>query len=283
MKKGLKRFRLASQLLALVLLNGYVKGWIRRPHLYSGNAKGIVLPVLNCYACPGAYTSCPAGSLQHFMVVKAFPCYVLGVFFVFGAFLGRLLCGWACPFGLLQDILFKIKTKKLALPRWMRYGKYAFLVLAVFVLPYLLADTVFCKICPQGALEGGIPQVLLKPELRRLVGTLYLSKIAVLVVFVVAMVFVKRPFCRVVCPVGAALAVFNKVSLLRLRVDETRCDRCGFCRVVCPVDIAVYEDPNSLECVRCGECTACPRGAVAFTTLFAADETSHTKADEAGG
>ena len=266
--KPLSRLRTFLQFVFAIGMNGYVSGWIFKPHLYSGSAKGIVPPVLNCYACPGTFVSCPAGSIQHFMVIKAIPYYVLGLIILVGASVGRLFCGWACPFGLVQDLLYKIKTKKFRLPRWMRFGKYLFLIFTVFLIPYLISDTFFCKLCPQGALEGGIPQMLLNAELHHLAGLLYWSKVVILAVVVLASIFIKRPFCRAVCPVGALLAPFNRVSILQMKVDGAACTGCGWCQIVCPVDINVSEDPNSLECIRCGLCTSCPTSAVKFTTIF---------------
>lgn len=275
--KALSRLRTFLLLFCAVLVNGYIPGWLYKPHLYGGTLKGVVPPILNCYACPGAFVSCPAGSIQHFMVIKAIPYYVLGVMLIVGATLGRLFCGWACPFGFAQDLLFRIKTRKITMPQWLRFGKYAFLVLTVFLIPYLIADTFFCKLCPQGALEGGIPQMLLKPELHHLAGMLYWSKIAILAVVIIAAILIKRPFCRIVCPVGAFLAIFSKVSLLQMKIENKSCTSCGWCRAVCPVDINISDDPNSAECIRCGLCTACPTSAVKFTTVFSRPKTTKAK------
>ncbi len=267
--KSISRLKLFFQFLFTIAINGYIPGWLSKPHLYTGSAKGIVPPVLNCYACPSTYVSCPAGSIQHFMVIKAIPYYALGLLILIGASVGRLFCGWACPFGLAQDLLYKIKTKKIRMPKWLRFGKYLFLIFTVFLIPYLISDTMFCKLCPMGALEGGIPQMLLNPELHHLAGFLYWKKIVILAVVILASIFIKRPFCRAVCPVGAILALFNRISFLQMKVDENACTECGWCQIVCPVDINISEDPNSLECIRCGLCTNCPTSAVKFTTIFA--------------
>ena len=270
--RGILRFRVFSQILGVILPNAYLRGFFNKPHLYNGKAKAVILPILNCYACPSALTSCPAGALQHFSVIKTIPFYIFGVIAIFGAAVGRLFCGWVCPFGFLQDLLYKIKTPKVKLPSKYTFTKYIFLVLGVLLLPMIISDTVFCKICPQGALEAGIPQMLLNPELRPLAHTLYWTKIAILVFFIAAFIFTKRPFCRYVCPVGTLLSLFNSVSLLRLTVDHHKCTLCGYCKLVCPVDIEVFRNPNSTDCIRCGLCTTCPENAVKFTTVFAPEE-----------
>ena len=255
-----------------LLINGYFQGWFFKPHLYGGNLKAIVLPVLNCYACPAALISCPAGTLQHFMVIGFFPLAALGALIIFAALVGRSFCGWACPFGLIQELLARIPVKKWKMPRWLNYGKYVFLVFTVFLIPYLISDTVFCKLCPMGALEGGIPQMLLKPELHHLAGVLYWTKITILAATIFFAIFINRFFCRAVCPVGALMALFNKVSILQMYVSPHKCTGCNICTLVCPVDISIYEDPNSPECLRCGLCTVCPTGAVSFTTIFSSNK-----------
>ncbi len=112
-----------------------------------------------------------------------------------------------------------------------------------------------------GRYTGGrhSPQVLTKPELRVLIGPRYWMKIAVLAALVGASILIKRPFCRFVCPpLGAIWSPFNRVSLMRLEVDDAACTKCGgACKGVCPVDLEVYRDPNSDACIRCLECTRC--------------------------
>jgi polyferredoxin len=77
---------------------------------------------------------------------------------------------------------------------------------------------------------------------------------------------VKRPFCRAVCPIGAVYSIFNKVSLLRMKLDKPACTGCNVCRKVCPMDIEPHHGPNQLECIRCSECTLkCPKGGLKFT------------------
>ena len=42
----------------------------------------------------------------------AVPLYLLGILLLFGALLGRAVCAFLCPFGLIQELLYKIPTKK---------------------------------------------------------------------------------------------------------------------------------------------------------------------------
>ena len=74
----------------------------------KGNIKSVCVPGLNCYSCPAAISSCPLGSFQTAIMNKqnkGFPFYMIGLLLFFGILLGRLICGFLCPFGLLQEIL----------------------------------------------------------------------------------------------------------------------------------------------------------------------------------
>ena len=222
-------------------------------------------PGLNCYACPLASFACPMGSFQNFLSLRRFPFAIAGFFVTIGAVFGRAVCGWACPFGLFQDLLAGIgPRRKLARSnRWTRM-RYAVLVGLVAIGALATGSPIFCKLCPAGTLGAGIPQVILRPFLRQMIGPLYWIKVGLLAVLVVVALFVKRPFCRFLCPLGAVYSPFNRVSLMRMRVDYSACTKCNACKHVCPVDIAIYEDPDSDACIRCLECTRCPAVSVAY-------------------
>ena len=167
--------------------------------------------------------------------------------------LGRGWCSWLCPFGLLQELMYKLPLPKWRLPARLGWLRYVFLVILVFVIPYITLEPWFCKLCPQGTLEGGIPQILLHPQLRPLLGWLFALKIVILLAFLAWMAVTRRPFCRWVCPLGAVWSPFNSLSAVRLEVDRETCIECNRCQQVCPVDIRIYENADAVECVRCLE------------------------------
>ena len=259
-------FRRLSQILAAALANSYWPSLATKT-IYRGPLKAVCTPILNCYACPLAVSSCPIGTIQHFLAHNAYyvSFYTIGILGIVGATVGRMACGWVCPFGFIQDLLFKIKTRKLSLPRWTTYGKYVVLALLVVIIPLLIKQPWFCKLCPAGGLEGAVGMLALDAELRQSLGPMFALKMSILVAFLAAMVLVKRPFCRTACPLGAIFALFNKVSVFRLAVDAEKCIQCDKCRDVCPTDIKVYEEPNSPECIRCLDCkSTCPTQAVSY-------------------
>jgi len=146
--------------------------------------------------------------------------------------------------------------------------KFGVLLFVAGLASYLTAEPWFCKLCPQGTFGAGIPLVLWDPvhALRGLVGWLYWVKIGILLAFIVGAIAIKRPFCRVICPIGAVYSVFNKGSLLHLTFPgKEGCSECGVCRKVCPMDIDPHQNQNQLECIRCNECvSACPKSGLKF-------------------
>lgn len=267
--------RLFVQLSSTALSNGYVVGFARGK-IFTGNSKAICVPGLNCYSCPGALGACPLGSLQSMLASGTFKFtfYVLGFLLIFGALFGRFICGWLCPFGLVQDLIHKIpfakKLKKLPFDKALRWIKYILLVAFVIILPLFVQNLVgmgdpwFCKyVCPSGTLFAGIPLVLTNTSLQAAIGSLFAWKFLVLAVIIVLSIIVYRPFCRYLCPLGAIYGMFNPIALYRYELDLSKCTRCGKCTHACKLNIEAFKTPNSPECIRCGACLkSCPTGAI---------------------
>ncbi|MBP3657536.1 MAG: 4Fe-4S binding protein [Clostridia bacterium] len=242
--------------------------------LYTGPWKQFCNPGLNCYSCPAASVSCPIGALQAVTgsMKFDFSFYVVGFLLAAGVLLGRFICGFLCPFGLIQELLAAIPLprRKLRLPRFAKYIKYAVLLIFVIILPVAVTNIVgmgqpaFCQyICPSGTLLGGIPLLGTHPELQQTIGPLFALKMTLLVVILAACVPVYRFFCKTLCPLGAIYGLLNKVSFYRLTIDENKCIRCGKCARVCLMDVDPVKSPQSIECIRCGACAAaCPTGAI---------------------
>lgn len=287
MMKKIKQFfikitpskRKIIQLYAALLYNANIKGFISGD-IFTGKSKSVCLPGLNCYSCPGAIGACPLGSLQNALSESKtkVSTYVLGIILLYGIILGRTVCGFLCPVGLIQELLYKIKSPKLKknkVTRILSYFKYVLLVVLVIALPlmYALKDNniplpAFCKyICPAGTLEGAI-LLLSNPnnnDFFAMLGSLFTWKFTLLVVFLVASVFIFRFFCRFFCPLGAIYGLFNKLSILGVKVDKNKCNSCQACINHCKMDVKEVGDH---ECIQCGECrNVCHCNAISWKTI----------------
>lgn len=266
------------QALATLATNANLKGFFEGK-IYTGNTKVACVPGLNCYSCPGAVGSCPIGSLQAVIGSKKFSIsyYVFGIMILIGALLGRLVCGLLCPFGFVQDLLYKIPTPKFKIPekidRPLRALKYIILLVFVILLPMFLTNQFglgapyFCKlICPAGTLGGALPLLATNEGLRSTIGFLFFWKLSILIVIVALSIFTYRPFCKYICPLGAFYSFFNKIGFYKMEFVQDKCVNCGLCEKSCKMDINVRANPNSLECIRCGACTAaCRHDALVMT------------------
>ena len=285
----MKKLRLTVQLIFTILTIGYTYGYLNGK-IYQGALKYACVPGLNCYSCPGAVASCPIGALQALLNRQGFqiPFGMLGFFFLVGSLLGRFVCGWLCPFGLVQDLLHKIpvfrKRKRLPLHHILKFGKYAVLLLfvcigSVFLFGGFAKVPAFCKyICPSGTLFGAIPLLAANKLLRSQAGGLFFWKLGILLFLLLLSVTVYRPFCQYLCPLGAIYGLFNRFSLVQIHWEEQQCTSCGACEKACPVALSVREISRSPECIRCGRCIeACPGGCLSFF------HTKHREDNHAGG
>lgn len=253
------------QLYSALLYNANIRGFISGD-IFQGESKSVCVPGLNCYSCPGAVGACPLGSLQNSLSESKtkYPTYVLGIILLYSIILGRTICGFLCPVGLLQELLYKIKSPKLRKSKFTRilsYLKYVILVVFVIIIPLIYAFEVisiplpaFCKyICPAGTFEGAI-FLLAHPgnnEYYGMLGPLFTWKFILLILFIVAAVFIYRFFCRFFCPLGALYGLFNKISILGIKIDKSKCNHCQACVSKCKMDIKEVGDH---ECIQCGDC-----------------------------
>lgn len=266
--------RTITQAVTALGQNSWLPGFLRGS-IWRGASKAVCVPGLNCYSCPGAWGSCPVGSLQAVFnrSTHRLSLYVAGIIGVFGVTLGRFVCGWLCPFGLIQELLHRIPSRKVRIGQTrLRYLKYAILAVLVVALPLLVRDAYgvgdpwFCKlVCPAGTLEAALPLLALNASLRDAAGWLLLWKASLLVTTVAASVVVYRPFCRFACPLGAIYGLFNRISFVQLTCDHATCINCGTCADVCRMGVNPAIRATDAECIRCGDCvTACPVHALAL-------------------
>ncbi len=239
-------------------------GWLSR-HVWKPLAEVQSVPGcgFHCYACPLASFACPVGIVAQFSSAHMFPFLAAGIVLFFAAAVGSLICGWACPFGFLQDLLDKIPVKKFRIPNWMGFGRYLTLIGLVILVPYLWGEAhelFICRVCPAGGIEGGF--VRLGMDFFGIDGgvpaeAISLTKWIIVPAFLLLAIFTYRPWCKIFCPLGGFLSLFNRVSVFHLKFDKSSCTQCNTCRARCPMGVKVDKRVNSLGCIRCLECTTC--------------------------
>jgi len=218
----------------------------------------LIFPGLHCYACPLAITVCPVGLAQNLVIFGTVPFFWLGTIIAYGLIAGRGFCGWFCPFGTLNDLLAFRKT-----PIWRRisYTKFAVLV-STLIAAWYFADTIFCKLCPAASLEASIPYLFLGIAK---VNRSFLVHMGTLGGTLIGMVLVARFWCRYLCPMGAILSLFNRVSLLHLRWERDACTDCSACSLACPMGLDPHSEHDDHNCIKCGACAeACTLGALSM-------------------
>ena len=264
------------QLYCALLYNANLKGFAEG-QIYTGSTKSVCVPGFNCYSCPGAVGACPLGSLQNALAARnpSSLWYVAGTLMLFGLMLGRVICGWLCPLGWLQELIHRIPTPKIRkgpVTRALSWLKYVLLAVLVVAIPVWFRSRAvpmvipaFCKyFCPAGTFEGAVG-LLSNPangSLFAMLGALFTNKWVILTILTVACIACYRAFCRFFCPLGAIYSLFSRFALTGVRVESDRCVSCGKCVASCPMDVRRVGDH---ECIHCGKCIdLCPKGAIAL-------------------
>jgi ferredoxin-type protein NapH len=243
-------------------LLAWLDPWMLRMHT-------VCSPVFHCYSCPLATFACPIGVLANFSALHVIPFIALGTLALVGAVFGSLVCGWACPFGFLQDLVARVPTPKFTLPLWTGWLRYVVLAAFVIVIPYLWGEAnqfFICRLCPAGAIEAALPNTVQASIAKGAIDWPTKLKISIMVLTLVAMFFTWRPWCTLFCPLGAIYGLLNHFSFFFLRFHQDQCGQCVKCRSLCKRGGSPERDLDSSYCVRCMECAKC--SAVTLETPF---------------
>ncbi|WP_459129642.1 4Fe-4S binding protein [Guggenheimella bovis] len=168
---------------------------------------------------------------------------------IFGPLLfGRGFCGYACWTAMVLDLLpYKRPDHKRKSIGWIRY--LMFLLSLGFV-----GALFFYKVL-------GLEEIMF---VAFLVGNVLYYIIGIGLAYAFKD---NRAFCKYICPITIFLKPMSYYSLVRVKVDETKCIRCNQCKKVCPMDVDVL-DPSrkrlhGTDCILCMECARiCPKKAI---------------------
>lgn len=216
--------------------------------------------VFHCYNCPLATLACPVGIVAQFSALHVLPALALGVVIALAGLTGSLVCGWSCPFGFLQDLLNKIPVPKVRIPNFLGYVRYAVIAVMVVGVPYVWGNShplFICRQCPAGAIEGGIGWMIRDALSGKTPTNLAPTTWIIIGVFLTLAMFAYRPWCKVLCPLGGFLSLFNRHSVFHLEFRREACIACNTCRSRCSMGVPVEQSINNFRCIRCMECTNC--------------------------
>jgi ferredoxin len=184
-------------------------------------------------------------------------------FFVALATIGnKLICGWACPFGAMQELVYSLpgprRWKRWKLPFWLSNKIRGALLIMMLLLLFGIV----------GGRKGLVIYHAFNPfNLFALDFDEWLVPVTIIASLVLSL-FVYRPFCYLICPFGFVSWLAERVSLARVRIDLARCTNCGTCVSACPSDAAkdlVQGKPFHADCTSCARClNVCPHDLIRY-------------------
>jgi ferredoxin len=189
------------------------------------------------------------------------------LFFIVLTVIGnKMICGWACPFGALQELIYsipmlnKIKKKKLpfVLTNTIRAGLFAAMLLFLFgIIRGRRGTVIYHYLNPFNLFNLDFETV---------------SILLTVIIAVLASFAVYRPFCQLICPFGFISWIAERLSIIRIRIDKEKCTQCGACVKACPLEAAkgrVLGKRLPADCFSCARClNVCPVNAIRYEPVL---------------
>jgi ferredoxin len=232
----------------------------------------LILAVALCGFALGKSPNPMEGAVKIFKGMVGLQPSIAAVVFGFVFFVGltivgnKLVCGWACPFGALQELIYsvpilkRIKRKKVPflVSNLIRGGLFLLMLVLLFGIV--------------GGKKGFVVYHFMNPfnlfNLSFETPTILLTVILALGLSLVTY----RPFCQFICPFGFVSWLAERISFVRVRVNHDRCGGCGACAVACPLESAkhlVAGKRFAADCYSCARCLrVCPDGAIDYQSVW---------------
>jgi polyferredoxin len=252
--------------IALLTLALALAAWLI---LKSRNRKGVLLLSIGSVAYFGFFRKgciCSVGAIQNVVLCLANPQYSISLSIILIFFLplvatllfGRIFCGGVCPLGALQDlVIFKPLRVPQRLDKALRWLQYLYLGLAIFFAGWGLNLTLWShkiKIGQRFLICEWDPFI----SIFRRSGPFYMVMIAA--AFIIAGMFIGRPYCRWLCPYGGILVLLSRVSWKNVSITPDKELDCGLCADACPHGSIFNLRADRALCYACTRCYEyCPR------------------------
>lgn len=199
---------------------------------------------------PFLFLSTGGGVPTIFLTILVF----ISVFSIVG---NKVFCGWACPIGAVQELFNQIplpKRIKVILPFRVSNPIRITIFVAFIVFVFTAGISVYDYFNPFHFLHWRFG--------------LYVTM--VLLIVLAASLFIFRPFCYFVCPIGLFTWVLEHYSLIKVKVNKHNCKECNLCikKSSCPAVQSILDDKRYRpDCFACGRCIgACPEKALRFAS-----------------
>lgn len=180
---------------------------------------------------------------------------VLAVISIFSIVGNKVFCGWACPIGAIQELFNKIPLPekfKVIIPFKATNTIRITIFIAFIAFVFTAGISIYDYFNPFHFLHWGFE----------------IMAILVLLVTLIASLFIFRPFCYTVCPIGLFTWVLEHFSLVKVKVNKHDCTDCHLCikKSHCPAVQSIVDLSKSCpDCFSCGRCIeACPKKALGF-------------------
>jgi len=185
-------------------------------------------------------------------------------FFIMLAVVGnKIICGWACPFGALQELIYsipilkKIKKKKLPFIFTNTIRACIFIVMLLFLFGIV------------GGRRGFVIYHYINPFNLFNLDFEAFSILLTVIIVLLASFIAYRPFCQFICPFGLVSWIAERFSVFRVRIDKEKCTQCGACIKACPLEAAkglVEGKRLPADCFSCARClNVCPTNAIKYS------------------
>jgi ferredoxin len=189
------------------------------------------------------------------------------IFFIILAVVGnKMICGWACPFGSLQELIYSLpilrRTKQKKLPFILTNTIRAGLFIAMLLFLFGII----------GGRKGTVIYHYLNPFNLFNFDFETISISLTIILALLGSIIVYRPFCQFICPFGFISWIAERFSIFRIRINKEKCTQCGACIKACPLEATegrVYGKILSADCFSCARClNVCPVDAIQYGSVF---------------